>query len=195
MRDDPLPVKVAASIRDRIKAGEFRIGQKLPSERLLADQADVSRQVVRQAIADLSRQGILDCLPRCRPVVIGGTRTGLRPPIKDKRMYLLVFPHVSDFIASQLLKGVQRGMADPDVNLAISTPDGSRSASWIDLERQQLMSIASDPMASGAIIWYSGGQRNLAALQAIRDAGIPMVFVDREAPETFDADFVGTGQS
>lgn len=158
----------------------------------MADQMKVSRQVIRQAIADLSREGILDCQPRCRPVVIAGAKTTARRPIKDKRMYLVVFPHVSDFISSQLLKGVQKGITDSDVNLVISTPTGGRSMSWVDSEREQLLNIAADPMACGAIVWYIGGKRNMAALQSVRDSGIPLVFVDREAPEGFEADYVGT---
>jgi LacI family transcriptional regulator len=192
MREQPLPVRVASEIRQRIEDGEFRVGQKLPSERQLAERADVSRQVVRQALADLSRLGILDCQPRCRPVVLAGLKPLNRQKIRDKKIYLLVFPHVSDFIAAQLLKGVQQGIIDPQINLAISTPAGGRSASAVDSERQQLLSIAADPMASGVIIWYIGGLRNLAALQAVRQAGIPIVFVDREAPRGFEADYVGT---
>jgi len=192
MPEIPLPVRVADDIRHRIQAGEFRVGQKLPSERQLADQSDVSRQVVRQAIADLSRQGILDCQPRCRPVVIAGPKSNGRANIKDKTIYLMVFPHVSDFISSQLLKGVQQGMTGPGVHLAISSPPGGRSVSWIDSERQQLLNIAADPMASGVIIWYLGGRRNVSALNAVREAGIPVVFVDREPPPGFESDFVGT---
>ena len=192
MREVPLPVRVATEIRQRIEEGEFRVGQKLPSERELADQADVSRQVVRQAIADLSRQGVLDCQPRCRPVVLTGPKPNEKHKIKDKKIYLVVFPHVSDFISSQLLKGVQQGIVDPNINLAISPPLGGRSTSWVDSERQQLLSIAADQMASGVIIWYIGGRRNLGAIQAVREAGIPLVFVDREAPRGFEADYVGT---
>ena len=192
MREVPLPIRVATDIRQKIVDGEYRVGQKLPSERQLSEQAGVSRQVVRQALADLSRQGVLDSQPRCRPVVLKGSHASARVSRRDKKIYLVVFPYVSDFIASQLLKGVQQGLTDPNINLAISTPGGTRVSSWIDSERDQLLRIASDGAASGVIIWYIGGQRNLGALQAVREAGIPIVFVDREAPVGFEADYVGT---
>ena len=192
MPEVPLPVRVAADLRQKIEDGLYQTGQKLPSERDLADQAGVSRQVVRQAIADLCRLGVLDCQPRCRPIVITGASA---KPIKRKRdakIYLAVFPHVSDIIASQLLKGVQQGLTDPDVDLAMSPVPVGRMSSGHESERQQLLSIASDPHASGLILWYIGAERNIGALQVVRDAKIPMVFVDREPPKGFDADYVGT---
>ncbi len=104
----------------------------------------------------------------------------------------MAYPHVSDFISSQLLKGVQRGMVESDVSLAISTPKPGRSLSWVDSQREQLLRIAADPLAAGVIIFYIGDKRNIAALQAVRKAGISMVFVDRHPPEGFEADYVGT---
>jgi LacI family transcriptional regulator len=51
--------------------------------------------------------------------------------------------------------------------------------------------MARDADIAGVLLWYLGGTRNLPALQALRDANIPLVFLDREPPPGFDADYVG----
>ncbi len=49
--------KLAASIAALIAEGEFKVGDRLPSERALADRFNVSRTLVREAIIVLEIQG------------------------------------------------------------------------------------------------------------------------------------------
>jgi len=49
--------KLAASIATLITEGEFKVGDRLPSERALADRFSVSRTLVREAIIVLEIQG------------------------------------------------------------------------------------------------------------------------------------------
>jgi DNA-binding FadR family transcriptional regulator len=50
-----VPKRVASYLRTRIEAGELRPGDRLLPERKLADQLNVSRTAVREALADLHR--------------------------------------------------------------------------------------------------------------------------------------------
>ncbi len=52
--------RLAAEIQALIASGEFRAGDRLPSERSLADRFDVSRTSVREAIIALELQGTVD---------------------------------------------------------------------------------------------------------------------------------------
>ncbi len=54
-----LYVQVRESLRDQIKAGVLKPGQKLPAEDELAAQFGVSRMTVRQGISDLTDEGML----------------------------------------------------------------------------------------------------------------------------------------
>ncbi|MGC4105888.1 MAG: GntR family transcriptional regulator [Thermomicrobiales bacterium] len=74
-RDGPLPIyhQVAMNIEQRIAAGDWQIGERLPSERDLAETYGTSRMTMRQALAVLERDGIVI---RRRP---GGTFVSLRP--------------------------------------------------------------------------------------------------------------------
>jgi GntR family transcriptional regulator len=50
---------IAAELRDQIKNGQLRAGDKLPSERELSEQWNVSGIVARQAIATLRSEGLI----------------------------------------------------------------------------------------------------------------------------------------
>jgi GntR family uxuAB operon transcriptional repressor len=52
--------RLAANIHELVKQGEFLVGQRLPSERALAERFDVSRTSVREAIIALELQGVVE---------------------------------------------------------------------------------------------------------------------------------------
>ncbi|MBY6144721.1 FadR family transcriptional regulator [Mameliella alba] len=60
---------VVQSIAERIRTGALRDGQPLPPERDLMEQYGISRTVVREAVRTLSSRGLIEALPRHRPVV------------------------------------------------------------------------------------------------------------------------------
>ncbi|CAN0583981.1 unnamed protein product, partial [Ectocarpus sp. 12 AP-2014] len=64
MKIDPdsttgLPVQIAAAIRDSIVEGALIVGERLPSEAELAEQFDVSRPTVREALKRLAAQSLI----------------------------------------------------------------------------------------------------------------------------------------
>ncbi|CAM4220057.1 GntR family transcriptional regulator [Bordetella tumbae] len=77
-RLEHLPAKVAATIGQEISSGRLKAGEKLPTEHELAKTFGVSRSVVREAIAQLRNEGLLDTRqgvgafvlePQRRPVI------------------------------------------------------------------------------------------------------------------------------
>ncbi|SOB43688.1 GntR family transcriptional regulator [Weissella viridescens] len=56
----PVYIKIHDEIREAIDAGRWRPGEKIPAERELAEQFDVSRMTLRQAIMLLVDEGVLD---------------------------------------------------------------------------------------------------------------------------------------
>ena len=52
--------QVAQQIEASIVEGVFRVGDRLPSERQLAQLCDVSRNVVREAVKRLSQEGLVE---------------------------------------------------------------------------------------------------------------------------------------
>lgn len=52
--------EIGLTLQERIKVGDFKIGERLPPERDLAEDIQVSRSVVREAIIMLELQGLVE---------------------------------------------------------------------------------------------------------------------------------------
>ncbi|MFB4163819.1 GntR family transcriptional regulator [Alteribacillus sp. JSM 102045] len=60
-KSSPLPIyyQIQEMIRKKMDAGEWQPGDMLPSERIFAEEFEVSRMTVRQAITELVNEGLL----------------------------------------------------------------------------------------------------------------------------------------
>jgi len=68
--DNPVDL-IISQIRDLISSGKITPGERLPSERKLAEHLGVSRNHVREAINKLQIYGILKVLPQSGTIVTG----------------------------------------------------------------------------------------------------------------------------
>lgn len=59
VRREPLADQAAGLLLARIRAGEWKLGEKLPGETTLAPQLGVGRSTVREAIRQLAGRGVL----------------------------------------------------------------------------------------------------------------------------------------
>jgi DNA-binding FadR family transcriptional regulator len=59
VRREPLADQAAGLLLERIRAGEWGLGEKLPGETTLAPQLGVGRSTVREAIRQLAGRGVL----------------------------------------------------------------------------------------------------------------------------------------
>ncbi len=75
---------VTEQLRQRIAAGEIRPGDRLPTERLLVDEFGVSRTVVREAIAGLRADGLVEARQGAGVFVLQPPETaGALPRLQD----------------------------------------------------------------------------------------------------------------
>ncbi len=59
--DPPSPSRqVADELREQIRQGRYRLGEKLPSERKLADEYNIARNTATTALSILQKEGLLD---------------------------------------------------------------------------------------------------------------------------------------
>lgn len=56
----PLYVQIANSLLERVRSGNLSVGDRLPSERQLAEELQVSRMTVRQALQLLRERGMIE---------------------------------------------------------------------------------------------------------------------------------------
>ena len=67
-RNSPVPAyyQIQLDLSDRIQRGEWNDRKQLPSESTLAEQYAVSRITLRQALAELEKDGIIKKIARLR---------------------------------------------------------------------------------------------------------------------------------
>ena len=73
--------RVAEQIEKRILDGELHKGDRLPTERELADQFQVSRTAVREAMKILAQKGLVDMRPGRGTIVIDGASAAMQNSI------------------------------------------------------------------------------------------------------------------
>jgi GntR family transcriptional repressor for pyruvate dehydrogenase complex len=73
--------RVAEQIEKRILEGELRKGDRLPTERELAEQFQVSRTAVREAMKSLAQKGLINMRPGRGTIVIDGAREAMQNSI------------------------------------------------------------------------------------------------------------------
>lgn len=186
----PAAAFIAETLAERIRAGRYRAGERLPAERGLAEEFRVSRATFRQALAELERRGLLRREPGCRPLVAG---EAARPAARAGRrsIGLWIPSNPNNFGGAMTTRGVQGALDPAAYRLVIGGMSGIGFDAAIRSEAEALLRMAEDEDIAGIILWYLGDRTNLPALAAVRAAGIPLVFVDRRPPAGFEADHVG----
>jgi LacI family transcriptional regulator len=163
----------------------------IPSEREIGSRFGVSRTIVRGALQELAREGLMRVHSRCRPVAVPPPT---RPTIRGKARHIGVWlwPFTDHFIVTALMRGIHRSVMNTDFRLVVGTAGGPNWEDVLASESAFLDALVKDEEAAGAIMWLLGDTISLPALNAARARGIEFVFVDRLPPAGFDADFVGT---
>src|SRR6266699_2124301 len=93
----PIPryVQIANRIRRDVSAGTYLPGSRLPSEDVLARMFGVSRGTLRQALAALSRAGVVQTVPGHGSFVRVGAPSADAPDAERGRVVGVVIPAVA----------------------------------------------------------------------------------------------------
>jgi GntR family transcriptional repressor for pyruvate dehydrogenase complex len=78
IRSNKVYEQIAEQIEQRILSGTLRSGDRLPTERELAEQFQASRTAVREAMKTLAQKGLVDMRPGRGTIVIDGTTQAMR---------------------------------------------------------------------------------------------------------------------
>lgn len=199
--DYPASVHVAELLREKIVRGDYRVGAWMPAERDLAAEMSVSRPVVREAIARLAEQGLLERRPGCRPRVRPLDRRNGAAPINGngaqsaRGAIAAVIPqHPTYASAHAILRGINAALtqhAEPqnlticDTHPSVATAPTSGS----DLEGDVLERLEREHVA-GIVLWHLSGRETEPIVRRLLDSGVPVVFVDRH-PASLTCDYVG----
>jgi GntR family transcriptional repressor for pyruvate dehydrogenase complex len=78
VRSNKVYEQIAEQIEQLILSGKLRSGDRLPTERELAEQFQASRTAVREAMKTLAQKGLVDMRPGRGTLVIDGTTQAMR---------------------------------------------------------------------------------------------------------------------
>lgn len=83
----PKTTKVYKTLRARLSAGEYRAGDKLPSERKLVEELGIGRTALRQVLARLVAEGVLEVRGRSSYRVLGGVSIATPESLEPWRIH------------------------------------------------------------------------------------------------------------
>ena len=87
VQSERLYEQIVNQIETRINAGDLKVGDKLPSEFELAEQFEVSRTAIREAVKILRQKGLIDILPGKGTFVTNGTPVAIQQSLDMLRKF------------------------------------------------------------------------------------------------------------
>ena len=171
----------------KIRSGEFRCGDRLPTEKQLCEAFAVSRITVRHAMEMLVRDGVVTRIKGKGTFVAPGPvgREVPGPNAPARRQIGLVVPNFSDAFGAKMLKSIEHACAQKGYDLVLRI-------SWGDLENEcAIIDDLRDCGLAGLIVQPVNGPRYNASLLRLILSESPVVVLDRRMPGV-EACFVGT---
>lgn len=183
---------VYKALQERIRSGEIQPGERLPAEKALAEEFDVSRITIQKAMGMLVQDGYIVRRPGrgsfasmdAGKMDSAGGESG-RDNMDNTRVIGLV---MEDFTASfgiELLKSIEEETEKKGFYLCVKRSCG-------DQEREKRMLEELVRMrAVGVIVMPTHGQHYNTEILKMVGEGMPVVFIDRYL-EGLPVPFVGT---
>jgi len=187
------PNRVLHILQERIEQRTYPPGGWLPTERELAQELEVNRSAVRDALRRLEHGGLIERRPGCRPIVRPAVReSAIRvPAVSAPRVIAVAMPqHEADHASREIVRGigsVLRSGETCDRQLLFDVVMQMREP---HVTEQEVCDALEAGEAVAAIVWSTLHPQALERWQALRGRGYPVVFVDRHDSEMF-CDYVG----
>lgn len=165
--------RLAAALRTDIREGVYRGSNRLPTEMQLAAQYNVSRQTVRQALALLASEGLIE------------KRQGSGSHILDSTAQMagnniaIVTSYVNDYIFPSLLQNAQSVLDTNNYSTLVYSTQNQ-----LCREREVLYSLLEHPVRGLLIegVKTALPNPNLDLYHRLQKMGIPMVFLHGSYP-------------
>ncbi|MBI4962269.1 MAG: FadR family transcriptional regulator [Desulfomonile tiedjei] len=121
IRLERISEKVAGQLKKAISDGVLRVGERLPSERELAEQMGVSRPSIREAIQQLELLGIVETVHGGGSVVKNLTEQEISKPmeivLRDDRQRVLELTEVRAFMEAWAARQAAKNRTDEELRL------------------------------------------------------------------------------
>ena len=161
---------IADELRVHIQAGKYVNAQTLPTEFAIAEEYQVSRQTVRQALSVLAKEGLIEKRQGSGSHITRRETETAAP----HRSIAVVTTYISDYIFPSILREVETVLSQNNC-----TPSLFATQNQVSNERKVLQNLLNLPIDG---ILVEGTKTalpnpNLDLYQKIMDRGIPLVFI------------------
>ncbi|MDQ0900505.1 GntR family transcriptional regulator [Paenibacillus sp. V4I7] len=172
-------------IINEIKEGRLKAGDRVSSEKELAEQFGVSRITSKKALEKLAEAGVIKRIQGKGSFVASGVtggleqkrhseeRTGMVPAEKERPLIGFIIPNFSDEYGLQLLRSIEKQSAEHKYDLIIKRTWGSKE------EEERAIQLLVSLGIKGLIVTPIHGEHYNAELLRLVLDKFPIVLVDR----------------
>lgn len=178
----PVFVRIYSSLKQRVEAEEWNFGAMLPSEIELSEIYQASRGTVRQALAQMEKEGLVS-RERGRGTFI--TYSHLKRPLTnlDSRSISFIVPYVRDSFVASILLGLEREARHNKYAVFFSHFEN-------DPEKQELaLRSALERQVNGIVLYPVNSKTISPTLLKLIKEKFPLVLIDRYI-RGLDTDYV-----
>lgn len=168
-------IQLYDSIADRIKNGDFSVGDKLPTELDFAKEYGFSRQTVRQALSKLESDKIIYKVQGSGSFISNSALS-----LKRTMRIAVITTYISTYIFPSILRGIETMATSADYSILLKATNNS-----IAKEHDILESISVNDI-DGVIVEGTKTalpNPNLSFYRSLADSNVPLVFFNGYYPE------------
>lgn len=187
---DKLPIyeDIKRGIKERIRRGELKAGDRVPSEHELVNQLGVSRNQTRQALRELEIEGYVVRRRGSGSFVAPDPRPANATMLGDApRTVTVAFPHY----ATRYIHLMSAGFMRVALNNGLGV---TQYAMQLNEEGElQLLENAAADGSGGLVVWLGNETEQVReALLGLVRQGKPLVLADRYFPDVDETDYVAS---
>lgn len=184
---EALHIQLTTYFRERILDGRLAIGTRLPTELELAQEYQISRDTVRQALAALVQEGLLERIQGRGTFVrqFSSTQTPEQPqPGTEKRIGVVLNRPPAAQLNVDLLIGIEQAAKSHGYHISFTYAEESQEQQERDITR-----LRADKVQGFVVFPVSNTTHDKTIQQLLADQ-LPVVLIDRYFSE-LTTDYVG----
>ncbi|NUU79237.1 GntR family transcriptional regulator [Paenibacillus xylanilyticus] len=192
MKNIPLYKQIQHVIKHQITLGNLRSGDRIPSEKELAEQFHVSLITTKNAMAGLAEEGVVVRIKGKGTFVAGQASFKLRIPIetyqqtdespemlhipfssKPKEMIGIIIPSMRTKVEQRLLDSIENAVNENGYTLVIRVTRGSSVKELQAIEELCALGVR------GLVLFSIGSEHERHTVDRASELGCPYVLIDR----------------
>ncbi|BFH59886.1 GntR family transcriptional regulator [Paenibacillus azoreducens] len=181
---EPLYIQIQNHFKQLISSRQLVEDDRIPTEKELIDQFQVSRITVANALADLANEGWIYRIPGRGSYVKGipekyiqsGRSSAIQEAYAANSPKIgLIFPSIEDFFAIQMVRGIRKALKDSKYSLIVMFTYNSK-----ELEKEAIRELRS--RVDGLLIFPVDAEVYNEEIIALKMENYPFVLLDRHLP-------------